>query len=549
MANVGDLKVLLTADDKASDKIKKSGSNIRTTLGNIGKSYAIMGGIAAGVFGASIRDFMKTGDELHKMALRTGIAVGALDRLVYMAGLSGSGAKEVENMLRRMTITMNEAAEGSMIGMEAFDKLGISFESVQNLSPEEAFLKILETLAEMESEMAQVDAAMAVFGNRMGTSVIPMVAGGTEALHAMLEEAAENAKMTQEQADKAAILTDKMMALKEIVQGVSIEMAEDLFPAMESIITGLQNTVKALSKTAEFLNVNIPTAIAVTITSINLLKLTVAALSKQITLATFGLNIIIGGLVLLGVWFATTENAVEKFKNIMKTAFNFLVPHIENFVNMFVRNLNHLIDAINFVAKALGMKLIPRIPELKLQMMEIIPVYEKLTDITNEQTEAIIAQGEGYEQTIESQHNATQMLEDFTEAQSKSIEITGKQTKVVKDLGNAFKGINTGGGGGFGGGGSAGVSMGAMMAAFPSLHSPQAQAEYNAALALMASSRIGAGDGPIDIAAERAKHGAFSDIGGMSGTTHSLNVTNINAITSSHVTKILSDGETRGLGN
>lgn len=551
MANVGDLKVLLTADDKASDKIKKSGSNIKTTLGNIGKSYAIMGGIAAGVFGASIRDFMKTGDELHKMALRTGIAVGALDRLVYMAGLSGSGAKDVENMLRRMTIAMNEARDGTMIGIEAFDKLGISFESVEGLAPEEAFLTILETLANMTSETEQVDAAMAVFGNRMGTSVIPMVAGGTEALHAMLEEARENAKMTQEQADKAAILTDDMMALKEMLQGVSIQMAEDLFPAMESIITGLQNLTKFLKFVADQLNINIPAAIAVTIVSINLLKATIAVLMKQVTLATFGLNIIIGGLALFGVWLATTENSIDKVKNKFREFANFLIEkigmHIENFVNMFVRNINHLITVINKIAGHFGATLIPKLEEIKLKQMELTPVFDKVTGAVREQTHAFEALSEEETKAIELKFRTIDVLEDFTEAQSKSLDITTKQSKAVTDLGNAFKGLSTGGGGGFGGGGSAGVSMAAMMGAFPSLHSGQAQAEYNAALALMASSRKGAGDGPIDIAAERAKHGAFSNVGGMSGTTHSLNVTNINAITGSHVTKILSDGETRGL--
>ena len=90
--------------------------------------------------------------------------------------------------------------------------------------------------------------------------------------------------------------------------------------------------------------------------------------------------------------------------------------------------------------------------------------------------------------------------------------------------------------------------MAQMMGAFPSLHSGQAQAEYNAALALMASRRKGhAGKTsitPIDIEAERKKHGAFSS-GGFNNAA--FNITNVNAITGSHVTKILSDAETRGL--
>ncbi|QDP68003.1 MAG: hypothetical protein Unbinned657contig1001_45 [Prokaryotic dsDNA virus sp.] len=554
MANVGDLKVLLTADDKASDKIAKSGSNIRGTLGTLGKSYAILGGVIAGTFAGSVTSFMKTGDELHKMALRTGMSVEALDRLGYVASLSGNSLKDVENMLRRQTITMNEARDGTMIGVEAFEKLGISLTDLEGLSSEEQFLKILSTLADMTNETEQVDAAMAVFGNRMGTSVIPMIAGGTGALKDMVTEATENSRMTQEQADQAALLTDQMFALKTQIQAVSINMASDLAPALSSIIIGLQKFMGIVKTVSEFMSINLPTAFVAVVIGINAVRTALLMMGGAMSAATGGMSMVIGALITAGVWFATTENSLQIVINKFKEFGNFLIEKIgvqvENFVNMFVRNINHMIDAINFVAGALGFKLIPRIPELKLEIMEIIPVYDKLTEVTNAQNDAIIAQGEGYEQAIESQHNATEMLEEMTEAQVKAIEVTTKQKKVVDDLNSSlgFGGMSLGGGGGFGGGGgSAGVSMGAMMAAFPSLHSGQAQSEYRAALAMMASRRVGAGDGPIDIDAEVAKHGAFSNIGGMSGTTH--NITNVNAITSSHVTKILSDGETRGLGN
>ena len=552
MANVGDLKVLLTADDKASDKIAKSGSNIKGTLGTLGKSYAILGGVIAGTFAGSVTSFMKTGDELHKMALRTGMSVEALDRLGYIANLSGNSLKDVENMLRRQTITMNEARDGTMIGVEAFEKLGISLTDLEGLSSEEQFLKILSTLADMTNETEQVDAAMAVFGNRMGTSVIPMIAGGTGALKDMVTEATKNSRMTQEQADQAALLTDQMFALKTQLQAVSIKMASDLAPALSSIIIGLQKFMGIVKTVSEFMSINLPTAFVAVVIGLNAIRTVLLTMSGAMGVATGGISILIGLLITAGVWFATTENSLQIVINKFKEFGNFLIEKIgvqvENFVNMFVRNINHMIDAINFVAGALGFKLIPRIPELKLEIMEIIPVYDKLTEVTNAQNDAIIAQGEGYEQAIESQHNATEMLEEMTEAQVKAIEVTTKQKKVVDDLNSSlgFGGMSLGGGGGFGGGGgSAGVSMAAMMGAFPSLHSGQAQSEYRAALAMMASRRVGAGDGPIDIDAEVAKHGAFSNIGGMSGTTH--NITNVNAITSSHVTKILSDGENRGL--
>ena len=558
MANVGDLKVLLTADDKASDKIAKSGSSMKTTLGSLGKSYAVLGGIIAGTFAASVRDFMKTGDELHKMALRTGMSVEALDRLGYVANLSGNSLKDVENMLRRQTIAMNEARDGTMIGLEAFEKLGITLESIEGLNTEEQFLHILTTLADMTSETEQVDAAMAVFGNRMGTSVIPMIAGGTGALQDMITEATENARMTQEQADQAAILTDKMFALKTQLQGVSIQMASDLFPAMSSVITGLQNFLGFLKMTADMLSTNLPTALTATVVGVNALRTVLLMLTGQMGIMTGGISIILGLLITWGMHLATTEGAFTRLMNTVKKVINFFVerftPQIEFVVNMFVDRINLMLKGANKVLNFLGKDSIPLLDRFEAKMLD-------LTYGIIDQTEALSDFEDGMQSANDHITKATTNMEEFTVQTLEGADATKKAKDTVDGLADGLKNITGGGfgggglgGGGLGGGGGGfhgvggGAAMSAMMGAFPSLHSGQAQAEYNAALALMASRRVGhAGKTsitPIDIEAERKKHGAFSS-GGFNNAA--FNITNVNAITGSHVTKILSDAETRGL--
>ncbi len=48
MANIGELNVLLKADDQATAKLTQANSSLRTQVQQVGKQYAIMGGIIAG---------------------------------------------------------------------------------------------------------------------------------------------------------------------------------------------------------------------------------------------------------------------------------------------------------------------------------------------------------------------------------------------------------------------------------------------------------------------------------------------------------------------
>ena len=563
MANIGDLKVLLSADDKASGQIQKSAGKIKQNVNQMKTSFLVLGGIITATFAASVKDFMETGDELHKMSIRTGIAVDALDRLGYVMNLSGNSLKDVEILVKMLTMKLNDFRDGGLMGAEAIEKLGIEFEELDKLDTEGKLLKIFEVLAEMEDETVQLDAAMATFGNKMGMTVIPVIDAGVLALHDMIEEAKENAKMTQEQADKAAILTDKMFALKERTQAVSIEMAESLTPAMLDMIEGLNDLVTGLNKASEFMNVNMPTAIAALITSISLLRVAVQILAGQVTLATGGLNLVVAGLITFGVWLITTEDKVKKFQTFWKNTWT-------QVVNTWKTWINNIIEGINSFTDLLGIKAIPLlkydVPDAvhtltdswrvnKNATQEVTDSWKSNTetmtvaqDVALTMSNTLLDQNEVLSANSGWTTTATTVMEDFTHAQGEGTKKTQSQTKAVNNLSNAMKGLRSatgGAGGGLGGGlsgagGGGGVSIGQMYNDFPSLLGPGAQGAYNAAVAQLLSRRNGGtGVGGAvtggDISNWRSEHGAFQT-GGMI----------VNTVTSSGVTKLLNDANKRG---
>src|SRR5690554_54154 len=83
------------------------------TVAKIGAGLSAAGSAVAGPMLAAVQRFADQGDQLEKMAARTGASVEALSELNYAAGQSGSGASELEAGLRGLAKTMFNAAKGS----------------------------------------------------------------------------------------------------------------------------------------------------------------------------------------------------------------------------------------------------------------------------------------------------------------------------------------------------------------------------------------------------------------------------------------------------
>ena len=608
MANVGDLSVQLKADDQASAKIQGASVNMKQSFGNISKGAVIASAAIVGAFGASIKSFLDTGDELHKLSQRTGIAVTSLEALGHFAELSGQDIKLFETLSKFLTKQMVSLSEGAVVQTEAFGKLGFSYQQLADLTKEARMVELIAALADIEDLTTRDIIGFDIFGgqlikvqNLIGTFT------GTE-MKAFIESLKEESVWTQASADKAATFNDTIAIMQRALGGVAMELAEGHIPQMQ----------RAASQVLHFIQTNREQIKQAAILILTFAKIVLVLKTLGFLINTFvipayriliGLKIIMtkqigrlsaATLIWRGITFATSK-AMLAFSFVLKglrlamvgvrvatmltytTALLPLLPFmagiaaivavvIAGWLSLSGTFRGKVVDAFKAVwekVKSLGDKLgflkgawdrlMDTINIFKDKAVEtakglkddLIPAFDNTFHQTTDLTNALLDQNEVLEGRSHVVHKATEVMEDFASWQAKQIGVTVKQTDAVTDLSDAFAGLNSvtgmggrlgggGLGGGLGGGGGGGAFMGG--GGMPSLHSGQAQSEYNAALALMASRRKGHTGAPIDIAAERAKHGAFSNIGGMSGTTHT-----INAMTGAHVTKVLTESQQRGL--
>ena len=312
----GDVVWTITGDSRklnaALDKGKRGAAGLAASFKKhsraIGAGMTVMGGVVTGVMAKVVTSFANTGDEIQKMALRTGFSTEALSELGFAARRSGASLETIEKASKKMSQTIFEAGdeasksfakqEGAIAKLqesvdknvaslakaraegkktetaqerleksqdrlnaaiakgsaatgtytEALGAIGLTYQDIAGLSPEEQFLIVASALADVEDQTAKVALAQEIFG-RAGTALLPMLADGAAGLEEMRQKARDlGLVFDQEAADKAAEFKDRLEDLQGAMQGLVIQIgpiiADVLIPFIEKMVEGAASAGK-----------------------------------------------------------------------------------------------------------------------------------------------------------------------------------------------------------------------------------------------------------------------------------------------------------------
>jgi len=225
------------------------GDSIKKHQKAIGIGMMAVGTAIVGAATASVVSFAQIGDEIAKMAKRTGFSTEALSELRHAAELSGASLAGLEKASRTLSGAILDAGYGLETYVRSLGKLGLSYEQLKDLSPEDQLMKVLEALAEVENESEQAALATDLFG-RAGTQLLPMLSDGAEGLASMRQEAHDLGIVFDAEAAKSAEdLTDAMTRVKASLQGATFAIADSLIPVIQPLI---DQVTKAITKFGEW---------------------------------------------------------------------------------------------------------------------------------------------------------------------------------------------------------------------------------------------------------------------------------------------------------
>lgn len=218
--------------NRASKRLKSFG----TTVAVMG---AALGGVSAGILAplaAAVTQFSSTGDEVQKMAARTGLSAEAVSELSHAANLSGTDLGAFEKGVRRMQRTIVDAAGGLSTSEDALASVGLAAKDLDGLMPDDQFALIADRISGISDPAHRAAAAMEIFG-RSGTDLIPMMAGGAAGIEEMRQQARDlGLTISGETADSAAQLNDALGTMWSTVKGLTLNIGAALAPAVTDLV-------------------------------------------------------------------------------------------------------------------------------------------------------------------------------------------------------------------------------------------------------------------------------------------------------------------------
>lgn len=234
--------LLIDAKTKGENNIKRLGNSMQGVEGKaknlgmavrgVGNAFkALFAAAAVAGFSAFVKGAIDSADAFGKLSTRTGIAADKLQAYANAGKLADVSQSDLENGLRKLAQTQNEAADGVKTYSEAYAKLGLSVKKADgSLKPSDQLLgEIADKFQDLPNGPEKAAAAMDIFG-RSGSKLITLLNGGTEALERFNYETSVNF------AQNAEYFNDQITILQIKFDGFRKQLSDALLPALNAIL-------------------------------------------------------------------------------------------------------------------------------------------------------------------------------------------------------------------------------------------------------------------------------------------------------------------------
>lgn len=194
--------------------------------------------------GAFAKKNVDAADSMSKLSQRTGVAAPMLDKFRKVAELSGTSIQSLEKAFPALARGIDDAiVKGTGPAAEAFNRLGIELTDANGKARETdaVMLDLADKFQQMPDGTEKAALASQIFGQRLGSELIPMLNSGGDAVRSM------GTALTQEFADKAAAFNDRLEGMQEKLGDMAMKITEALLPALDAIIPMVEGLVNAFT--------------------------------------------------------------------------------------------------------------------------------------------------------------------------------------------------------------------------------------------------------------------------------------------------------------
>jgi len=177
---------------------------------------------------------------LH-MSERTGVAVSDLHGLGVAFEATGASSAMFERGMRMIEMRLEQAAMGTVSAQQKFAALGISWESLRGLSPEQVFFRVADAVSNMKDSTEKTEAVIGLLNSRFGTQLLPALNLGAAGFKQIIELENQLNPVTQQNAEDSAKLHTAWLSLGEGANSLARSIDHELNEALRGSITNILN--------------------------------------------------------------------------------------------------------------------------------------------------------------------------------------------------------------------------------------------------------------------------------------------------------------------
>ncbi len=212
--------------------------------GALGAMRGLLPVLGVGAIGAFAKKSLDAADSMSKLSQRTGVAAPMLDKFRQAAELSDTSIQSLEKAFPNLARGIDDAVvRGTGPAAEAFTRLGVSLTDANGKVREtdQVMLDLADKFQQMPDGTEKAALASQIFGQRLGSELIPMLNMGGDAVRGM------STALTQDFADKAAGFNDKLTQMGEKLGQLGIKITEALLPFLEQLVNGITAAAAAFN--------------------------------------------------------------------------------------------------------------------------------------------------------------------------------------------------------------------------------------------------------------------------------------------------------------
>lgn len=347
------LNIIVKAKDEASSTLQSLSSSIKDNFGKISVAAGVAGAAILGFSTVALKGFADTGEEIYNFSQASGLAADSASALKLAADGMGLSLDSVGGAVKKMQINLASMADDTKKADAALKPLGMSFNDIKSLKPDEQFIKLGNSIASIKDPAQRTAAAVSVFG-KSGADLIPLFNNGTASMDEFKKSAADAGVLFDDLAmNKANALDNALDSLNATMAGVSQQLATALAPAATALIQQLTPLIQTVTDwmaknpelTAQIIGIS-----AAVLGLLAILPGLVAIFTALGTVLAFiaanPIVLIIAAIVAFGAWLVWLYNTNETFRagvnavwEAIKTAVGTAIQFISDTIGAIVTDL------------------------------------------------------------------------------------------------------------------------------------------------------------------------------------------------------------------